>query len=182
MTQIDIKIPDDCLASFLKQNNVVKYPADVLRTVALEVNSPNDVKSLITTMSDVLRNTSGVGLSAPQVGVSKRVIMVRREQRYALINPVIEEYSGIYLADEGCLSIPGLWGQVLRHKDITLRGTSPHGKEVILKLTEMEAVVPQHEIDHLDGVLFMDKAIQDSLYWYSASSELRLPVEFLKAS
>jgi peptide deformylase len=76
------------------------------------------------------------------------------------------------------MSIPNLWGHVVRHQSITLRGTSPHGKEVVLKLTDMEAVVPQHEIDHLDGILFIDKSIPKSLNWFAKKIGIPLSAEF----
>jgi len=175
---MNIKIPDLYTSMFHNKNGIVKYPNDVLRQKANLVESLDDAKKVISKMSPILRDTQGVGLAAPQIGVSKRIIVVRHEQRYALVNPFIEEYSGSYLADEGCLSVPGLWGKVLRHEKIVLRGTSPHGKDVVLKLDGMGAVVPQHEIDHLDGVMFFDKALKDSLYWWSPSIDKRLAFDF----
>ena len=164
---MEVKIPDLYLQLFRVKNDVTKYPNAVLRTVASPVDDIASVQKLITRMSNIVRATGGVGLAAPQAGESKRVIIVRRDNRYVLINPVIEECSGTYIADEGCLSTPGLWGQVERHQHIVLRGTTPHGKESVLRLSDMEAVVPQHEIDHLDGIMFFDRAISDSLHWFS---------------
>lgn len=178
---MNIKIPDLYASAFRNNNGVVKYPNDVLRLVASQVENLDDAKKVISKMSPILHDTHGIGLAAPQIGESKRIILIRHEQRYALVNPVIEEFSGMFLADEGCLSVPGLWGKVLRHEKIVLRGTSPHGKEIVLKLEGMNAVVPQHEIDHLDGIMFFDKAIQDSLHWFSENMGVQIPAEFADA-
>jgi len=175
---MDIKIPELYAPMFHNKNGVTKYPNDVLRTVATTIESNENVSKIITKMSDALRITKGVGLAANQIGISKRIIMVRQNQRYALLNPVIVEASGTYIAEEGCLSIPGLWGKVSRHQTVTVKGISPHGKEVVLTLTDMDAVIPQHEIDHLDGIMFFDKAIQDSLHWFSVNVGTLLPAEF----
>lgn len=175
---MDVKIPDLYAPLFNNNNGVVKYPNDVLRKIAEPVGTNEDVSKIITQMSDILGKTTGIGLAAPQIGISKRIIMIRHNKRYALINPVIEDASGVFTADEGCMSIPNLWGHVVRHQSITLRGTSPHGKEVVLKLTDMEAVVPQHEIDHLDGVLFIDKTIPKSLNWFAKQIGLPISAEF----
>jgi len=169
-------VVDKSFASLFKvKNGIVKYPDTVLRQTALPVENISEVSKLIEKMSSVLRDTKGVGLAAPQIGVSKRVIMVRRDTRFVLINPTVQEASGEYCGEEGCLSIPGLWGDVKRYKNIVVTGVSPHGKETVLNLSDTEAVVVQHEIDHLDGVLFIDRAIPETLHWYVAASQTRIP-------
>lgn len=164
---MNLIVPSEYDKLFQNNNGVVKYPADILRVVTKPVEDTESAQKIVSRMSDIVRATGGIGLAAPQIGVDQRIIMVRHDQRYVLYNPVIEDASGLYVADEGCLSIPGLWGQVLRHNQITLRGISPHGKETVLKLSGMAAVVPQHEIDHLDGVLFIDKLVPGSAHWYA---------------
>lgn len=176
---MNLIVPSEYTKLFQKNNSIVKYPADILRVVTKPVENTEEAQKIVSRMSDILRTTKGIGLAAPQIGVDQRIIMVRHEQRYVLYNPVIEEASGSYVAEEGCLSIPGLWGNVLRHNHITLRGTSPHGKEAVLKLSGMAAVVPQHEIDHLDGVLFIDKLMPGSAHWFSPEVGKRLLAEFL---
>jgi peptide deformylase len=176
---MNLIVPSEYTKLFQKNNNIVKYPADILRVVTKPVENTEEAQKIVSRMSDILRTTRGIGLAAPQIGVDQRIIMIRHEQRYVLYNPVIEEASGSYVAEEGCLSIPGLWGNVLRHNHITLRGTSPHGKETVLKLSGMAAVVPQHEIDHLDGVLFIDRLMPGSAHWFSPEVGKRLLAEFL---
>lgn len=174
----EILIPDLYVPLFQDNRDVIKYPDTILRTQSLLVENLDDAQSVISKMSSILSNTTGVGLAAPQIGENKRIIIIKHEKRHVIINPVIEESSGFTVADEGCLSIPGLWGKVIRCEKVVLRGLSQHGKELVLHLSGMGAIVAQHEIDHLNGVLFFDKALKESLYWWCPVINKKIAAEF----
>jgi len=104
-------------------------------------------------------DANGVGLAAPQVGILKRVIVVDvGDGPIALINPVILEQKGNQIGAEGCLSCPDMQGDVARAYYVKVKGLLPDGREVIVEAEEFFARALQHEIDHLDGILFIDKA------------------------
>lgn len=122
-----------------------------------KINS--NVIKLINNMLETMYKAGGVGLAAPQVGVLKRVIVIDvGEGPVKLINPEIVASSGSQTDAEGCLSCPGLTGEVKRAKKVTVKGLSPEGEEVIIEAEELFARALQHEIDHLNGILFIDKA------------------------
>lgn len=149
---------------------IVTVPNPVLRRKARPVTTfDKSLQVLIEDMIETMRAAPGVGLAAPQVGVPLRVIVVEYPEDetsedapprlYVLINPEItrvsqEMESGV----EGCLSIPGLVGEVERHLSIVVRGLNRHGQPVRWKLKNWTARIFQHEIDHLNGVLFTDRA------------------------
>lgn len=103
--------------------------------------------------------TDGIGIAAPQVGVNKRTVIVTMGKAIvALINPEITKMSeSMVETEEGCLSVPGVYGNVERHKTVTVRALTRHGRRAEYELKKMDAVIAQHEIDHLDGILFIDK-------------------------
>jgi peptide deformylase len=103
--------------------------------------------------------SDGVGLAAPQIGLPKRIIAVQEKDVIGVyVNPEILKASpSMDEGEEGCLSVPGKFGMVDRHKRITVRAVDRHGRKVELKLIGFPAVVWQHEIDHLNGILFIDK-------------------------
>ncbi len=118
------------------------------------------VRDTIAAMWDLMEKANGVGLAAPQAGLSQRIIVVdTREpgERYALVNPEItwksEETSPL---SEGCLSIPGVEGEVIRPSQIRIRGIDPEGREVEIEANQLLAKVFQHEVDHVNGILFID--------------------------
>ncbi len=138
------------------------YPDPVLREPASPVAEVDDsVRRLIADMTETMRAAPGVGLAAPQVGVQRRVLVYSlgaEEPVHALINPEIVERSGNeVVADEGCLSIPELSYPVPRAERITIRALDADGHAVSYDAEEFEARVIQHEVDHLDGVLFLDR-------------------------
>ncbi len=136
-----------------------------------EFNTP-ELNNLIEDMFDTMAATNGVGLAAPQIGVSKRVVVfsVSKNPRYpeadpvpetVLINPQIEFLGDKISEDwEGCLSIPGLRGKVPRYEEIIYRGYDPQGQKMECQVSGFHARVVQHEVDHLDGVLYPQR-IQD---------------------
>ncbi|WP_046226805.1 peptide deformylase [Paenibacillus dauci] len=141
---------------------IVKEPDEVLHKKAKEVTkiTPN-VQKLLTDMADTMYDADGVGLAAPQVGILKRAIVVDVGDEHGLIeliNPEIVASSGEQLGSEGCLSIPALNGEVRRAMEVTVKGLDRNGKEITITGSELLARALQHEIDHLNGVLFTDIA------------------------
>lgn len=117
------------------------------------------VRVLLDNMLQTMNAAEGVGLAAPQVGVSLRVIVVDvGDGPIELINPEIVESAGAEIATEGCLSIPGMCGEVERCTAVTVQGIDRHGKSVSIQGNGLLARAFQHEIDHLDGVLFIERA------------------------
>lgn len=143
-------------------------PDPVLRQKAKRVrNIDGSIEKLIDEMLETMPAVSGVGLAAPQVGVPLRVavIGIPDEETIVLINPEIVKRSGECTVAEGCLSIPGYRGEIKRSVSVTVKGRDRHWKEVRLKATELLAQVLEHEIDHLNGVLYIDHLeSMDKLY------------------
>lgn len=138
---------------------VVEKEDPILRKISKEVPkiTPNVLK-LISNMLETMYEYNGVGLAAPQVGVLKRIIVVDiGDGPIALINPEILERSGSQIGQEGCLSCPDMWGDVDRAQYIKIKGITPEGEEIIFEAEDYLARALQHECDHLDGVLFIDK-------------------------
>lgn len=121
------------------------------------------VRELVRDMFETMHAASGVGLAAPQIGVGRRVIVVdvspveTESPPLALVNPEIVERSGSVEGMEGCLSVPGVEGMVPRAEFVLVRGLDPQGQPVRIRATGFLARALQHEIDHLDGVLFIDR-------------------------
>jgi peptide deformylase len=117
------------------------------------------IKQLLDNMAETMYEADGVGLAAPQVGVSLRVIVIDiGEGLVELINPQILEQEGEATALEGCLSVPGIYGEVKRSSKVTVECVNSHGKKVKYIGEGLLGRALQHEIDHLEGVLFIDKA------------------------
>jgi peptide deformylase len=141
---------------------IVKEGAPVLRKQAEPVTQVTKrIRRLVKDMLDTMYEANGVGLAAPQVGMSQRIIVVDvGEGPVVLINPEIEEAAGSEIDSEGCLSIPGRWGYVERAQEVVVTGLNDSGRSVRLRADGLFARALQHEIDHLDGVLFIDKALE----------------------
>jgi peptide deformylase len=109
-------------------------------------------------MMETMQQAGGVGLAAPQVGVSLRVIVLQmpEEEPVAIINPEIVKQSGEGQVVEGCLSLPGESGEIMRYDAITVKGLDRQGKKIRIKADGLKAQALQHELDHLDGVLYID--------------------------
>lgn len=133
--------------------------AAVLRRRAQPVRSvTREVVELIDRMFVTLREARGLGLAAPQVGVSRRVIVVEvGERRMALVDPELLRQEGEVVGTEACLSIPGLLGDVPRAERVVVRGRNRRNRSVTVEAEGLLARVLQHEIDHLDGILFTDR-------------------------
>lgn len=174
MKEPNIVIPADFRIYFERDDGVVKYPDPILRKTAKPVQRITpDLNELIEHMLRVMKQAKGVGLAAPQVGVPLRLIIIAPEhqQPRVIINPQVLERAGEQTGLEGCLSIPQLFGYVKRPQHIVVRGINRHGKPIRLTLESDPARIAMHEIDHLEGMLFIDRAIQESLYWEHPKEE-----------
>jgi len=160
---------------------VISIPNPVLRRKARPVTDFGaELQVLIDDMVDTMRAEPGVGLAATQVNVSLRVIVVEFPENeeeedaeprlYSVVNPeIVRSSKETEIGIEGCLSVPGLQGEVERNTEITVRGYSRRGQPLRLKLRGWTARIFQHEIDHLDGVLFIDRAT--NIFEYDGASE-----------
>ena len=143
--------------------HIVYYPDPVLLNPAAPVEElPENLDEIVDGMREVMEMERGIGLAAPQVGLSTRIILVNPtgepEDEQILINPEITRTFGTKeWAEEGCLSFPGIWGEVMRPSDIEVRYTDLEGNEHTFEAGELLARVLQHEIDHLDGKIFVNK-------------------------
>lgn len=137
----------------------------VLRSQSRPVKEVTDkTKDLIDNMLKTMQENEGVGLAAPQIGILKRIIVVSFQgEIYRLINPEILKSSGKVIGEEGCLSIPGKRGPVARKEVITVRALNEKGKTIEFETRGMLARIIQHEIDHLNGDLFIDKLLDMEL-------------------
>ncbi|MFW5979641.1 MAG: peptide deformylase [Halanaerobium sp.] len=142
---------------------VRKIGDPVLRSKAKEIDAVNKkTLDLIDNMFETMYEEDGVGLAAPQVGILKRIAVVdiREDNKIVLINPEIIEEEGKAIMEEGCLSIPDETGDVIRAEKIKVRTLNKEGKKVEFEAEGFEARAIQHEIDHLNGVLFVDKIVK----------------------
>ena len=157
---------------------IVTLPDPVLKRKARTVTKfDKDLHVLLDDMVETMREAPGVGLAAPQIGLSERIIVIEYYEReedeeneeneeapkkvWALINPELAKMSEeTVMGVEGCLSIPGLVGEVERHAEVQVRAMNRHGKPVKIKAKGWLARIFQHEIDHLNGVLFPERAVR----------------------
>lgn len=152
---------------------IVTLPDPVLRRKAHAVTTfDKNLHTLIDDMVETMREAPGVGLAAPQIGLSDRLIVIEYYEKeedeeneemprkvWAMINPeIIKSSEETMMGVEGCLSIPGLVGEVERHTEVLVRGLNRHGKPMKVKAKGWLARIFQHEIDHLNGVMFTDRA------------------------
>jgi peptide deformylase len=140
---------------------ILEFPDPRLRTRAAPVGSVDEaLRSLIDDMFETMYAAPGIGLAATQVDVHRRLLVADvsadQSQPYALINPAIIEKDGVTVTEEGCLSVPGYYEEVQRAEHIRVRFTDRHGDEVEMEASGTLAVCIQHEIDHLEGNLFVD--------------------------
>jgi peptide deformylase len=117
------------------------------------------IVKLIDDLAETMLAAPGAGLAAPQIGVPLRVFVVRGDENQVigLVNPELVRGEGVQVGYEGCLSYPGWVGEVARYEDVVIRGRNRHGKEVRIKSAGFTARAYQHELDHLDGILFIDR-------------------------
>lgn len=145
--------------------NIVKYPHPALRTQARPVTAiDKDVQLAAGQMLDLMYKHEGLGLAAPQVNLDMQLLVMNfegdpavKEREFVAINPVITESKGVVKDREGCLSFPGLYQDIRRAKTVTVQAYNLKGELYEMTCSELPARVWQHEIDHLHGVLFIDK-------------------------
>ncbi|MDG1752690.1 MAG: peptide deformylase [Thalassotalea sp.] len=142
--------------------DVLRFPDERLRTKAVPVTEVNDdIKNIVADMFETMYAEKGVGLAATQVNIHQRIVVIDvsedKEQSYVLINPeIIKKNDEIMINEEGCLSVPSNYAKVERHTEVTVKALDINGKEFELAGDELLAICIQHELDHLDGVLFVD--------------------------
>ena len=147
---------------------VRQYPDPVLRMRANEVeNFDDDLRRLVRRMKDLMQDANGVGLAGTQVGTLQRVFVFQPEGEdeapRALVNPVLTATSEVTIGDtEGCLSMQGVTIPVERPVKVTIEGKDENGEDVRLELEERDARVVQHELDHLDGILILDRTTAEA--------------------
>ena len=144
--------------------HICTYPEEILRQRAEPITEiDEEVVKLVDHMAETMYSAPGIGLAATQVGVAKQVLVAdiapRRPESelIVLINPEIVAAEGEVIFEEGCLSVPDYQAEVKRHEKITVRGLNLKGEEVEIEAEGLLAVVLQHEIDHLNGMLFIDR-------------------------
>ena len=140
---------------------ILQYPDERLHTVAIPVTTITErIRSLIENMAETMYAAPGIGLAATQVDVHERVIVIdtseTHDQLQVLINPEIIASSGISDYEEGCLSVPGIYGKVERAESVTVKALNAQGESYVLKAEGLLAVCIQHEMDHLMGKVFVE--------------------------
>ncbi|MDZ7317303.1 MAG: peptide deformylase [candidate division KSB1 bacterium] len=146
---------------------VIRYGHPTLREKAKEVAVDQIDQKFIDDMLETMYKEDGVGLAATQVNVAQQILVCTdRQQEYVLINPKIVGHSLSRKSDyEGCLSLPGLHAMVPRYEKVIVKALDRNGKPIEIKATGLLAVILQHEIDHLNGILFIDRADLSTLSW-----------------
>jgi len=153
---------------------IVFYPDPILRRKAKPLSRLTpEISHLIDHMIEAMEHAQGIGLAAPQVGVSSRLCIIAPPDKplRVLINPQVMERHGEQTGLEGCLSLPVLYGDVARAEAVVVRALNRRGKPIQLQLEDVEAKIILHEIDHLDGILFIDRAIRETLHWQLPDEE-----------
>lgn len=144
---------------------IFKFGEDILRKKCREVTVFDErLWQLLDDMTQTLQNEDGVGLAAPQVGILRRAVVIDVRDGNGpieLINPVIVEETGVQIGNEGCLSAPGEWCEVERPQTVKVKAFDRNGKEFEVEGIGLLARAICHEVDHLDGVLFIDRVKQD---------------------
>jgi peptide deformylase len=174
---MEVVVPDEFRYLYERsaERPVVKVPDPVLRKVAAELERPTkDTQKLVDRMLAAMQKAAGIGLAAPQLGVLERVIVVATAgmKPLPMINPVIVAAEGEQIGQEGCLSIPGLYGDVKRAQYVEVEAMDLKGRMYRYEMEDMAARVTQHEVDHLDGVLFIDKVDLATLHWSHPEHEV----------
>ena len=146
----------------MPKRELVIYPDPLLRESTQEVTEfGKELHQLLDDMAETMYEESGIGLAAPQVGVLSRVTVIDvssdRDSRIELINPTIVEHEGEVTSEEGCLSIPDYRDSVSRAKKILFKAFDRFGKPFEMEADDLFSICVQHELDHLDGVLFVDR-------------------------
>ena len=144
---------------------ILRFPDPRLRKVAVPVNKiDNGIKKLAADMAETMYEAPGIGLAATQVDVHQRVVVIDISEEtndlLVLINPEITEMDGLAIGEEGCLSVPGIYDKVERAEQVAVRYLDLDGQQRVLKADGLLAVCIQHELDHLNGKVFVDHLSQ----------------------
>ncbi len=160
-------------ASEKKDLKIVHYGHPALRQKARKVGRvTDDVRELVDHMAKLMRAARGLGLAANQLGIARRVAVVEIEEELRpLIDPELVSAEGEEAADEGCLSLPRLYGSVPRPAEVVVRARDLSGKRIKVRAEGLLARALCHEIDHLNGKLFVDRADEATLYWLVGQTE-----------
>jgi peptide deformylase len=160
-------------AKFPKKLTVVHYGAACLRRPAARIGPiTEEIEELARKMLVALEEHNGLGLAAPQVGVEKQLaVLDLGEGPLVIINPKIVKREGEEVMVEGCLSFPGLYGEVSRAAKVVVEALNLSGRKVKIKAEKMFARALQHEIDHLQGRLFVDLVREETLHWLVRGKE-----------
>jgi peptide deformylase len=172
---------------------VLKFPDKLLREISAPIEKVTDeIRSLAADMLEVMYDEPGIGLAAPQVGELVRLVVVDTEWTgedaertpLVLVNPEIAERSGTVTWTEGCLSVPDFEAEVERAQSVRLHAQDLDGADLKIDASELQAVCFQHEIDHLNGILFIDhiSRLKRGLYVKKRKKQLRLEVEEASSS
>ncbi len=156
--------PDSGLGVGVPDASTIRVYGDpVLKTLAASItNIDGKLVSLAENMLHIMYEAPGLGLAGPQIGVQKQIFVYDvDDDPQVILNPTIVESSGEWVYDEGCLSIPGLFVEMLRPKEVLVRGLTLDGDEIEVEADELLARLFQHEIDHLQGVLMFDRMLPD---------------------
>jgi peptide deformylase len=143
---------------------IYTYPDDILTVPAKPLKDINgDTQALIDDMAETMYSAPGIGLAATQVGQSKRIVVIdvsTAEEKHpllVLINPEIVQFDGRIDSEEGCLSVPSYISTIRRHETVVVKGLDRNGKDIEIEGTGLLSRALQHELDHLDGILFIDR-------------------------
>jgi peptide deformylase len=150
---------------------IVRYPHPALRWKSRDITRIDDtLRNVVGRMFELMYESKGIGLAANQVGLPLRLFVVnvsgdpeKKDEEVVFINPVIRNRSGSSVGEEGCLSLPGLYADVARPEAITVEAFDLEGQPFRVKVDDLPARVIQHETDHLDGVLFIDRIDETAL-------------------
>lgn len=148
----------------MSKYTILKAPNPVLSRKSEEIREFDaKLHKMLDDMKETLEYHDGLGLAAPQIGINQRVAIIATDDGYfEIINPVIVEHMGYQNGPEGCLSVPKMQGEVKRYKKIKVKAFDRNGQEQTYEVKDLTARAFQHEMDHLDGILFTDKC--DELY------------------
>ena len=140
---------------------VLRFPDERLRTIAKEVADVDDqVRQIVKDMLETMYDENGIGLAATQVDIHQRIVVIdvseERNEPLVLINPQIIKKDGATISEEGCLSVPNSYAKVDRAETVTVAALNESGEEFVLDADELLAICIQHELDHLQGKLFID--------------------------
>lgn len=175
---MQIVIPDEYKSLYVcdEKTPVVKIPSEILYKKARIVERVTKRHLMLAeNMTRIMRSAYGIGLAAPQIGISERIIVISPDSRpIVMFNPIILRSEGSQIGEEGCLSIPGLYGDVERAEFVEVAALDRKGRESTWELDGLAARVALHEMDHLDGVLFTERVDPATLYWQMPSADKRV--------